>query len=343
VAADLVVLIVLGRAAVPGAVEGPSLALGTAAALLVGYLGSFVARTLYLGRSVVAFEVAQTGGLLATGLGGAAYLASRSGAGTTPLGLGTLGLAAVVYAAAFAFVERRQQGSANFPFYASVALAFVLAGTWLALPDPARGPILAALALAAAALARLRARRTMVLHAAIYGVVAAVAGGLLAHARTTLLSSAAQVWPSPSWADLAVVTCLGLAAFLASHATARTTWAERAPCLLLDATVALSAAGLAAGWVAGLLGPPSPTADLGAIGTGRTAVLAAAAILTAWAGRWEAGREAGWLAWPMTALLGLKLLLEDFQRGRPATLILSLAFAGAALMLVPRLRASAPG
>jgi hypothetical protein len=81
--------------------------------------------------------------------------------------------------------------------------------------------------------------------------------------------------------------------------------------------------------------------DLGAIGTGRTAVLSAGAILAAWAGRREAGREAGWLAWPLVALLGLKLAFEDFPRGRPATLILSLAFAGAALILVPRLRGRA--
>jgi hypothetical protein len=112
---------------------------------------------------------------------------------------------------------------------------------------------------------------------------------------------------------------------------------------MLVAALAVSAAGALAGWVAGWLGPPGAAADLGVIGTGRTAVLAAGAILAAWAGRREAGREAGWLAWPVVALLGLKLLLEDFQRGRPATLFLSLAFAGAALILVPRLRASAAG
>jgi len=67
-------------------------------------------------------------------------------------------------------------------------------------------------------------------------------------------------------------------------------------------------------------------------------VLAAGALLAAWLGRREALREAGWLAWPILGVLGLKLLLQDFPRGRPATLILSLAFSGAALMLVPRLR-----
>jgi len=87
--------------------------------------------------------------------------------------------------------------------------------------------------------------------------------------------------------------------------------------------------------VAAALGPPGPEADLGVLATGRTAVLAA------WLGRREALREAGWLAWPILGVLGLKLLLQDFPRGRPATLILSLAFSGAALILVPRLRGRA--
>jgi hypothetical protein len=69
-------------------------------------------------------------------------------------------------------------------------------------------------------------------------------------------------------------------------------------------------------------------------------VLAAGAVLAAWLGRREAGREVGWLAWPLVAVLGLKLLLEDLPRGRPATLILSFAFTGAALILVPRLRSA---
>jgi hypothetical protein len=122
----------------------------------------------------------------------------------------------------------------------------------------------------------------------------------------------------------------------------RATLLARLPQLGLDVAVALSAAGVVAGWAALALGPPGPEADLGLVGTARTAVLASGAVLAAWLGRREAGREAGWLAWPLLAALGLKLLLEDLPRGRPATLIFSFAFTGAALMLVPRLRARRP-
>jgi len=342
-AADLAVVIALGRSATPGAAEGPPLALLAAGFLVVGYLGSFAARTLRLGRSVGPFEVAQTALLLPCGLGGTAFLAARSPEGTTPLGLGTLAVAAGAYAVAFVYVERRQKGSVNFPFYASVALAFALAGVWLAVPEAARGPALGVLSLAAAALARLLGRRTLALHAAAYALVAAGAGGLLGHAVATLFTSA-PAWPSLPQGALALLALVAASALLASLAGARSGPAQRAPQLVLDLVVATSAAGVVAGWAGAALAPAGALPDPGALGTARSAVLSAGAILAAWLGRREEGREAGWLSWPIVALLGLKLALEDFPRGRPATLILSLAFAGAALMVVPRLRArgSAP-
>lgn len=342
-AADLAFVMVAARAVAPTAAEGPTLALATAAVLVVAYLGSFAARTLYLGRGVVAFEIAQTAGVLLAGLGGGAYVAARSGAGTTALGAVTLALAVGCYAVAFAFVERRQKGGTNFYFYSSVALAFVLAGAWLSLPDAVRGVALATLALVVAALARARARRTLFVHAAVLGLAAAGASGLLRHADVALFSSAALEWPPLPFTALLALACLLATTVLSAASAARATWPERLPQLALDTVAALSAAGVVAGWAAGALGPPGPEADLGLVGTARTAVLATGAILAAWAGRRPEGREAGWLAWPLVAVLGLKLLLEDLPRGRPATLILSFALTGAALILVPRLRAGTGG
>ena len=340
-AADLAVLAMAARALSPGAVEGPGLAQAVAAALLVAYLASFAARTLYLGRGVVGFEVLQTVGALVAGLGGAASVAVRSGEGTAALGATCLALAAAAYAVAFLFLDRRQQGTGNFTFYASVALAFVLAGTWLALPEAGRGLALALLAVVAAALGVAQRRRILLLHAALYSVASGGAAGLLLHCEQALFSSGAVAWPAPPAAAPLALVGLIAAAALAARAGGRATLAERAPLAVLDAVAALAAAGAVAGWVAAALGPPGPEADLGVLATGRTAVLAAGAVLAAWLGRRELLREVGWLAWPILGVLGLKLLLQDFPRGRPATLILSLAFSGAALMLVPRLRGRA--
>jgi predicted tellurium resistance membrane protein TerC len=62
-------------------------------------------------------------------------------------------------------------------------------------------------------------------------------------------------------------------------------------------------------------------------------------LATAWLGRTPGHAEAGWLAYPLLGLIGLKMLLEDLPRGRPVTLILAFAFYGLALILVPRIRA----
>jgi hypothetical protein len=61
-------------------------------------------------------------------------------------------------------------------------------------------------------------------------------------------------------------------------------------------------------------------------------------LAAAWAGRRPAWLEAGWLAYPLLAFTGLKMLLEDLPRGRPATLIVGFACYGVALIAVPRIR-----
>jgi hypothetical protein len=46
--------------------------------------------------------------------------------------------------------------------------------------------------------------------------------------------------------------------------------------------------------------------------------------------------EGRWLTYVVLIVGGLKLLVEDFPQGRPATLVLSLAVYGAALIVAPR-------
>ena len=50
--------------------------------------------------------------------------------------------------------------------------------------------------------------------------------------------------------------------------------------------------------------------------------------------RWP---EARWLVYPVLILVGIKLVLEDFPHGQPATLFVALALVGGALLLVARL------
>jgi hypothetical protein len=75
----------------------------------------------------------------------------------------------------------------------------------------------------------------------------------------------------------------------------------------------------------------------------RTAILAVLAIALALAARRWPWPELPWLVYPLVALGGVKLVLQDLRQGRPATLVLSLALYGAVLVLAPRLLKQADG
>ena len=89
-------------------------------------------------------------------------------------------------------------------------------------------------------------------------------------------------------------------------------------------------------------GPPPTAAGAWPLATIRTAVLVAGVLLLAWAGRRERWHEAGWLAYPLLALAGLKLLLDDLVHSGPAALVVAFGLYGGALILVPRLRRLLP-
>jgi hypothetical protein len=78
-------------------------------------------------------------------------------------------------------------------------------------------------------------------------------------------------------------------------------------------------------------------ADPGVAAVVRTGVLAGLALALAFLARRLTLPELGWLVYPLVALGGLKLLMQDLRHGRPATLVLSLTLYGLVLTLAPRL------
>ncbi len=344
VIADLAVLGLALRAVLPGAVEGPGTAMLVQVVLLAAYQASFATRTLIMHRAVVPFEVVQTVGSVAAGLGGAAYVAARTpGGSASAVAFGAaatvLGLAA--YGVAFAFRGRREQDRANFPFYAAVALLLVASGTTILLDGARLGLTWSLLAVIAAVLAGPLGRRTMAAHAAGYAVGAAVVTGLLSVAFDAIVASAERAWAAPVGATAVAWLAAGACAWLGSRGSAdgRSTLASSLPQLMVVAVTAVGAAGLLA-WllVPPLAGGPGAGASRGAVATVRTVVLVGGTILLAWAGRRKAWREAGWLAYPVLVATGVKVLFDDLPGGRPATLFVSFGLYGAALLIVPRLR-----
>ena len=199
---------------------------------------------------------------------------------------------------------------------------------------PALPLALGALGLAAAVFGRRFDRMTLRVHSAFYLVAGALETGLFVACARSLAGQATGPLPPLVWVA-AVAAALGWAV-LATDPGAPRSGTARAPQLLL-ATLAVFALGkaLQAGlWSAlgeRVAGDPGVAAVL------RTAVLAALALALAWGARRGTWPELGWLVYPLVALGGIKLLLQDLRDGRPATLVVSLALYGAVLVLAPRL------
>jgi hypothetical protein len=222
-----------------------------------------------------------------------------------------------------------------------VALLLLGAGTAMLLGGAALAATWSGLALAAAVLAVRLDRQTRAVHAAAWAVGAAFASRLLPAAWESVFAPASRAWGMPGEAAvMALLATCGCAwagrALPASQPTVR----SRLPQLALVSIAAAGAAGLLiALLVHSLGGSPGIDANRGTVATIRTAVISLGAVVLAAAGRRERWREAGWLAYPVLVIAGFKILLEDLPGGRPATLFVTFGLYGAALLLVPRLRA----
>jgi hypothetical protein len=338
VAADLAVGVLAIRVGTGRGAEGAVVAFSLQLVLMALYLGSVAARTLLLRREVLPFEVGQTVAAITAGLGGAAFVAVRSGSGASALGAATTALGLAAYGVAFAFLDRDGEHRRNFTFYASAALLLVLAGTGLLLSGEALPIAWASLGVVAAALGRRLRRGSLAAHASAYAVASAIASGLVSHALQALVASPAIAWSPAPRAALPVLAALAAVAWLGAGAATRT-GAARVPRIALLGVLAFAATGVAIGWtVPAMAGVPGHGAAAGEVATVRTALLVAATLLLAWLGRQGGWADAGALAYPALAAAGVKLLLEDVLRSRPATLFVAFACYGIALILVPRLR-----
>ena len=336
--ADLMVLALAARVASGSWPDPPARVIAVQLLLLTGHLASVAARTLLRGRDVNVFEVVQTAAALAVGFGGAVYVAQATGFGAAALAAMNLLFGAGCYGVAFAFLARQQGLRRNFYFYTSLGLILVLVSMALLLTGPTVALAWTALGVLTTWLALRTDRITLNSHAAVYVIAAASASGLLAAATAALVGSAEAPWPPMSPVSLVVLSGAVACWAIPMSRTAGTSVVGRVPRLLITIVLVWAAGG----WLIGVIvlalrGAVGPAADAGVVATVRTSVLAAAALALAWAGRSDRFRESAWLLYPVLAAGGLKLLVEDLPRSRPATLFIALAVYGGALILAPRL------
>ena len=298
------------------------------------YVVSLAARTLRRERPVTLFEAVQGTLAILLGFGGAWRVLLANGGPTAGLGVLALLLGALCYAAAFAFAERRSGQGRNFYFYATAGGLLTLGGANVVAFGPALPVALGALGLAAAAFGRHFDRMTLRMHSAFYLAAGVLETGFFVACARSLAGQSTGHLPALVW--VAAMAAAAAWAVLATDPGVPRSGTARLPQLLL-ATLAVFAAGKALQeglWSA--LGE-RVAGDAGVAAVVRTAVLAALALVLACGARRGTWPELGWLVYPLVALGGVKLLLQDLREGRPATLVVSLALYGAVLVLAPRL------
>ena len=305
--------------------------------LLLTYLVSFVYRTHGKGQNVALFEPLQ-----ALAASAVAFTAAVMAAQAGQFGLGLMGVLSIVvggsaYALAFSPETRRIRGR-NFFYYSTLGLVFVLAGSGLMLPHDAAAILWSLIAVGMAVLSGRTGRVALSLQCTLLLFAAGVYSGILSTGLAALVGDAGTDWPGLSGTHavvaIATVVCLFIPVAQRSER-----WGKLAglPQLIVLALSVWEVGGLMVVVLApSLAAAASEEPNLSVLASVRTAVLSVAAVTLAISSRHWRWPEARWLAYPLLILVAIKLFAEDFPHGQPATLFVSLAFVGSALLLVAK-------
>ena len=312
--------------------------------LLSTYLVSIAVRTLVRGRNVIPFEVAQTLAALALGFGGAVSVARHTSVGAVPLGVASLVFAVASYGVTFVFIDQHQNRRRNICFYASLALAFTLAGSALVLGETVITATWACLGVVTAWLWARSGRLALGLHSASYLFAAAIVSATLTYGAQAFFGSP-DPWPAPGGGVLVIVAASVLCAWQAAFGRTETADGySHVPRAIIILVLVWALGGALVGWLAqAVAGRAGGGVDPGILATARTCVLAVSTLVVAWIGSHDRFMEWGWLVYPLLVITGFKMVVEDFMRSRPTTLFVALALYGAALILAPRLRRGLDG
>lgn len=316
----------------------PSWGFNMAMLLMLSYLASFILRSHRFGRDMGAFEVVQ--GMLVLGLMvHAAVNASAAEQLSLPL-LGSLAMVmgAGVYGLAFTPQTLAARGK-NFFFYSTLGLAVVAAGSAMLVSAAYAAPVWSLLAVLLAWFSGRRAMVTLSLQCTLLLLAAGIASGVLGSTYFALAGDATAHWPPPApWeavVGLATVACLFIRVAQRSPRWGRLAGFPQMTVLVL---AVWEIGGLMVAYLAPLIaGVPGEEASLSTLAALRTTVLAGASVSLAYSSRFRRWPEARWLAYPVLALVGAKLLVEDFPNGTPVSLFVALGVVGGAMMIVSRL------
>ncbi len=283
------------------------------------------------------FDFVQPALAVVLGIGAAAAIGPRVGLSPVALGLGVLATAAGL----LVLDTLRPVSRPVSALQTATGAVFVVAGGFLAVPSPFLAAFWSAAAVAAAAAFLRVPGRTRAVQTAVFVAASSAAAGLLPAAARIFLG-AAEVETSP----FLTAALPALAAAVISYGALTSRLAPGAfrfrknPTAAVTGTIAiLDIATLAAVALQGLL---VGSRDLGEGSALRTMTISAAAVLLAALRRRRFAVPVGFLVYPLLAVAGLRIVLFDLPHGRPATLFLTFAVYGAALIAAPRLLRTSP-
>jgi hypothetical protein len=265
--------------------------------------------------------------------------------GITTAGVLSLILGAGGYALAIAR-QTRELRYRNFFYYSTFGLVFAVAGTGLLLPLAWAAVVWALMAVVMAWFSGRNGWVSLSLQCTFLLLVSGVGSGLLVTGFEALAGDPANGWVAMHFSQvgiaLATVACLFIPVAQKSDR-----WGTLAglPQLIVLALAVWEVGGLFVVVGAAMFaGVETTEPNLGALAALRTAVLSVAAVTLALSSRYRRWPEARWLVYPVLVLVGIKLFVEDFPNGEPASLFVALAFIGSALLLVAPLlkRADSP-
>jgi hypothetical protein len=302
--------------------------------LLAIYLSSTIIRTLARGFTFTAFETAQCALAFLIGVGGGLRLSNQS----TVVGALALACAAACYLVSFALLDRKGSHGRNFYTYSTFGILLALAGSRILLSGASASGAWMVLAIGCIWAGGFFGRLTLQVHGGVYLLLALASSGALEQAGHFLMGEATWTGENPAAIGagaLAAAVCYLLAVRQAPGE--RGTRSLQAFRVVVAGALVWLAAGIAAGALTtayhALYGADASHAYCATLHTG---VLAAAALLLAWAGsRWNR-LELRRLIYPVMIAGAYRLVVEDLHQDRKAALFLSLLLYGAALMALPR-------
>jgi hypothetical protein len=312
--------------------------------LLIAFLVSFAIRSHVKGRELGTFEMVQA---LTTAAVTYWATAAAVGAGVGSIAFaGAFGmlLGAVAYALAFTPQTRERRGR-NFFAWLTLGMVFVIAGSALLLEGDQAAVLWSVMAIVTAWLSGRTGRVALSLQCTILLLAAAFGSGILATGLTALVSDASSGWPAlNAWhvgVALTTVACLFIP--VAQHSERWGTLAGL-PQLIVLALSVWEVGGLMVVVFAPVIAATTgDEPNLAALASLRTAILSAASVTLALSSRFRRWPEARWLVYPLLILVAVKLFVEDFPNGQPASLFVALFFVGSALLAVARLLKGAGG